>query len=126
MTPTNTKVFGVEKYGSTLVVTPQGDANGFRYTEIHQDTNAICDVIGRERITNLIIDLGQVTILGSIIISSIIKIARKISERHGQACFCQASSSMREVIHSMSLTKLWPYYESLDEAVGSFPMDEDE
>ncbi|MFP6763576.1 MAG: STAS domain-containing protein [Planctomycetaceae bacterium] len=125
MTPTNTRVFGLEKYGKILVVTPQGDASGFRYTEIHQDTNAICDLIGRENVSNLIIDLGQVTILGSIIISSIIKIARTINGGHGTACFCQASPSMREVIHSMSLTKLWPYFETLDEAIGSCPGDED-
>lgn len=124
MTPTNTRVFGIEKYGETLVVTPLGDATGFRYTEIHQDTNAICDLVGREKVANLIIDLGQVKILGSIIISSIIKIARKINEKHGDACFCQAGSSMREVIHSMSLTKLWPYFESLDEAIASFDDDD--
>lgn len=126
MTPTNTRVFGVEKYGKTLVVTPQGDATGFRYTEIHQDTNSVCDLIGREGIGNLIIDLGQVKILGSIIISSIIKIARKINERQGNACFCQASSSMREVIQSMSLTRLWPYLDTLDEAIGTMPEDDDE
>jgi anti-anti-sigma regulatory factor len=80
-------------------------------------------LIGREKISNLIIDLGQVKILGSIIISSIIKIARKITEKRGDACFCQAGSSMREVIHSMSLTKLWPYFESLDEAIASFDDD---
>jgi anti-anti-sigma factor len=123
MSPTNTRVFGIEKYGETLVVTPQGDATGFRYVEIHQDTNAICDLVGREKVENLIIDLRDVKILGSIIISSIIKMARKISEKQGQACFCQAGDSMREVIHSMSLTKLWPYYDSLDEAISSFSDD---
>ena len=120
MSPTNTRVFGIEKYGETLVVTPLGDAIEFRYTEIHQDTNAICDLIGREKIANLVIELGDATILGSVMISSIIKMARKISEKQGQACFCQAGDSMREVIHSMSLTKLWPYFDSLDEAIGSF------
>lgn len=126
MTPTNTRVFAVEKYGKTLVITPQGDASGFRYMEIHQDTNSVCDLIGRGEIQNLIIDLGQVTILGSIIISSIIKMARKINERQGKACFCQASNSMREVIQSMSLTKLWPYLDTLDEAIALFPDEDDE
>jgi len=125
MTPTNTRVFGLEKYGKILVITPQGDASGFRYTEIHKDTNSICDLVGRGQVSSVIIDLGQVTILGSIIISSIIKIARTINGGHGTACFCQASPSMREVIHSMSLTKLWPYYETLDRAIASCPNEDD-
>ncbi len=116
----STKVFGIEKYESTLVVTPQGDASGYRYTDIHRDTNSICDLIDRDSVQNIIVDFSDVGILGSIIISSIIKIARKISERDGHACFCQASESMCDVIQSMSLTKLWPYYDTLDEAVGSF------
>jgi len=123
MTHTNTRVFGIEKYGETLVVTPQGDSTGFRYAEIHQETNSICDLIARGETIDLIIDLGQVQILGSIIISSIIKIARKINEQRGDACFCQAGSFMREVIHTMSLTKLWPYFDSLDDAIGSFDND---
>lgn len=121
MTPTNTRVFGIEKRGKTLVVIPQGDSSGFRYSEIHRATNSVCDLIVRGQIENLIIDLTHVTILGSISISSIIKMARKIDEKKGRACFCQASSSMREVIHTMSLTKLWPYLETLDEAIALFP-----
>ena len=126
MTPTNTRVFATEKYGRTLVITPQGDASVFRYVEIHQDTNSVCDLIAGGEIDNLIIDLGQVNILGSIIISSIIKMARKINERQGRACFCQASNSMREVIQSMRLARLWPYLETLDEAIALFPHENDE
>jgi anti-anti-sigma factor len=101
------------------VVTPQGDATGFLYTDIHQDTNALIEFIDRNEIVNIVIDFGQVNILGSIIISSIIKLARKISSKDGKACFCQASESMRDIVSSMNLTRLWPCYETLDEAISN-------
>jgi anti-anti-sigma factor len=111
------RVFAIEQYEKTIVVSPQGDATGFRYTDIHKDTNGLVDLIDRKGIENLVIDFAQVNILGSIIISSIIKLARKISTKDGKACFCQASESMREVVSSMNLTRLWPYFETLDEAI---------
>jgi anti-anti-sigma regulatory factor len=97
ITQADNHVFAIERYGKTIVVTPQGDATGFRYTDIHRDTNALVDLIDRQEIENLVIDFGQVNILGSIIISSIIKLARKVSSKEGKACFSQASESMRDI-----------------------------
>lgn len=119
-TQADKRVFAVEQYDKTIVVTPQGDATGFRYTDIHRDTNSLVEMIDRRGIENLVIDFSQVNILGSIIISSIIKLARKVSTKNGKACFCQASDSMREVVSSMNLTRLWPYYDTLNEAIGQF------
>ena len=119
-TQADKRVFAVEQYDKTIVVTPQGDAAGFRYADIHRDTNSLVEMIDRQGIENLVIDFSQVNILGSIIISSIIKLARKISTKNGKACFCQASDSMREVVSSMNLTRLWPYYDTLNEAIGQF------
>jgi anti-anti-sigma factor len=111
------RVFAIDQYEKTIVVCPQGDATGFRYNDIHRDTNALCDLIDRKDIENLVIDFSQVNILGSIIISSIIKLARKISTKEGKACFCQASDSMRDVVTSMNLTRLWPYFDTLNDAI---------
>jgi hypothetical protein len=47
MTQPNT-VFTTELIGDTLVVTPQGDSTGFRYNDIHSETNAVITAIDRQ------------------------------------------------------------------------------
>ena len=119
MAQTNS-VFTTELVGHTLVVTPQGDSTGFRYADIHNETNAVITTIDRQKAQHLIINFNSVEIVGSIMISAIIKLARKITSKKGQAAFCCASSTMEEVIQSMNLTRLWPCFDSQEEAIKSF------
>jgi anti-anti-sigma factor len=119
MTQTNT-VFATQLVGQTLVVTPQGDSTGFRYNDIHAETNAVITAIDRQNAQNLVINFNSVEIVGSIMISAIIKLARKITSKKGQAAFCSASETMEEVMQSMNLTRLWPCFESQEEAIKSF------
>ena len=119
MTQTN-NVFAVELVGQTLVVTPQGDSAGFRYIDIHSETNAVITAVDRQKARNLVINFGSVEIVGSIMISANIKLARKINSKNGQAAFCCASDTMQEVMQSMNLTRLWPYFDSQKSAIKSF------
>ena len=119
MTQTKT-VFTTRTINETLVVTPQGDSTGFRYNDIHAETNAIITLIGRQKCRHLVIDFGSVEIVGSIMISAIIKLARRITSHKGQAAFCCASETMQDVMQSMNLTRLWPCFDSLEDAISSF------
>ncbi len=116
---TQTRVFSVDIVENVVIVTPNGDANGFRYQDIHTATNSLLDSINRQRIAKMVVDFGEVEIVGSIIISSIIKLARSIANQKGTAAFCNSSESMREVISTMNLTKLWAHYDSRDEAIAA-------
>jgi anti-anti-sigma factor len=119
-TGTALNVFAVQSVDNVLVVSPQGDSLGFRYNDIHRETNSITDRLQRDRITNLLIDFSDVEIVGSVMISSIIKIARQHGTRKGAAAFCGASPTMREVLENMNLTRLWPCFDSREEALRSF------
>ncbi len=116
---TQTQVFSVDIIENVVIVSPNGDANGFRYQDIHTATNSLVDSIRRQRIARMVVDFGEVDIVGSIMISSIIKLARSIADQQGTAAFCNSSESMREVISTMNLTKLWAHYDSRDEAVSA-------
>lgn len=119
MAQTN-NVFTTELVDGTLVVSPQGDSTGFRYNDIHSETNAVITAIDRQNAQNLVINFKNVEIVGSIMISAIIKLARKITSKKGQAAFCSASETMEEVMQSMNLTRLWPCFETQEEAIESF------
>lgn len=116
---TQTRVFSVEIIQDLIVVIPNGDAAAFRYQDIHSATNSLVDSINRQKISGMVVDFGEVEIVGSIMISSIIKLARSISSQKGTAAFCNASESMRDVISTMNLTRLWPHCDSRDEAIAS-------
>jgi anti-anti-sigma factor len=119
MTQSQQNVFSTELIGKTLVVSPLGDAIGFRYNQIHLETNGLTELLDKQNIENLIIDFGTVEIVGSIIISSIVRLARKISARQGHAAFCNASPTMQDVVQTMNLTRLWPYFDSREAAIAS-------
>ncbi|MBI1314915.1 STAS domain-containing protein [bacterium] len=116
---TQTRVFSVEIIQNVVIVAPRGDASGFRYQDIHTDTNSLVDSINRLKINRMVVDFGEVEVVGSIMISSLIKLARSIANQKGTAAFCNSSENMRGVISTMNLTKLWPYFQSRDEAIAA-------
>lgn len=119
MTTKANKVLAVEMIGGTMVVTPQGDSFGFRYNEIHSDTNLVIAAIDRYAVDNLIVNFCKVEIIGSVMITSVVRLARKIGTRKGQAFFCCASVSTKSVIQTLNLTRLWPYFELQEDAIAA-------
>jgi len=113
-------VLTVEMVGVAMVVTPQGDSFGFRYNEIHLETNSVVQAIDRRSAKNLIINFTNVEIIGSVMITAVVRLARTIGARNGRAAFCCASSTTKSVIQSMNLTQLWPHFETQAGALASF------
>ncbi len=117
MTALLNKVFRLERDGNVLIVVPQGDASGFRYNDVHQESNATLQVLDDPSLSNVVIDFKSELILGSIILSVLIKVCRKAGAKGGKAAFCNASADMLEVLATMNLTKLWSHYPSRAEAI---------
>ena len=120
MTSAITTVFSVEEIDDVLVITPQGTSQNFRYNDIHRESNALIDRLRREKARHLVFDFGSVEILCSIMINAVIRVARQHDIQKGTSAFCAASPSMRDVIHNMNLTRLWPYFDTREDAVESF------
>ena len=113
------KVFKVMREGESLIVIPQGDTSAFRYVEVHNESNALYRLLDEPDLVNLVVDLGSVPIAGSVIIESIIRLGRKVSNKGGQAALCNASDAMLEVLQTMNLEKLFPIFRSREEALQS-------
>ena len=113
------KVFKLERDGDVLVVIPQGDAIGFRYQEVHQESNGTLQVLDDPTLLNLVVDFGCEQVLGSVMISVVIKLCRKVGSKGGKACLCNASDDMQEVLRTMNLHRLWPYHQSREDAIAA-------
>lgn len=110
------KIFQVQQIENTLVITPQGEGSAFRYQDLHLETNAVRAKLAAPEIRNLIIDLSQMSYFGSEFIGALVSLLRETRTRKGKACICSASPQMLQVLQNMSLFKLWPYYETQDQA----------
>lgn len=117
--------FSTKQTETTLVVLPNDHAgSGFNYTSLSKQRNEILALIERNQFKLLVVDfsnLGENEIIGSVQITSLIALARKVAIGGGRACFCAASPEMLEVLVTMNLTKLWPHYENREAAIAALP-----
>lgn len=117
MAPAYLKVFSVELDGDVLIVTPQGDAEAFRYQDFHVETNSLLDLVNRQQPRRLVMDFSAVTLVGSLMFATLIKLARAFDHAQKGACFCGASEPMQQALQTMRLTSRWQHFETRDEAL---------
>jgi anti-anti-sigma factor len=113
------KLFRVEQVNETVVVCPQGQGSGFRYQDLHVESNVVRNHLLKTPKCNLVIDLGEMDYCGSEFIGSLVSMLRETRNRGGRALFCTANPHIHKVLENMSLFKLWPYFATRDEAVQS-------
>lgn len=111
------KVFKVERHGNTLIVLPQGPALHFQHNEVHLESNALYRALDGAGMLHVIIDLQDVDYVDSVIISSILRCLTKCKQRRGKSVFCNASENMAELLKCIRLGKLWPSYDTREEAL---------
>ena len=119
------KVFVLEQIDGILIVLPQGDLSTFRYREVHIETNSIETQLRSGGTERLIIDFRAIASLGSILISSLIKFARIVADRGGKVAFCNASDEMLDILKNMNLSRIWPLYETREEALSKLAVVEE-
>ena len=118
-------IFSVEKIGNALVVAPSGDASSFRYQDLHQEANTIRGQISQQKAKHVVLNLRDMEYFGSEFIGALVSMLRETRMRGGKGYFCEANEQMLKVLQNMSLFKLWPYYETLDETLKSIATDSD-
>lgn len=83
------------------------------------EANSIRQLMMKPDNKNMVLDLSELTYFGSEFIGSLVSMMRETRARRGQARFCCANEQMYQVLQNMSLFKLWPHFDSLDEALTS-------
>jgi len=111
------KIFQLEQFGETVIVTPDGEGSAFRYQDLHMEVNAIRSHMMKPGQKNLIVDLHKMDYFGSEFIGALVSMLRETKMRRGLACFCCAKPQMVNVLNNMALFKLWPHHDSRDAAL---------
>lgn len=111
----NNKIFPVVFDGETIIVSPCGGIRTASYQQMQLEANVITQLLQtRPALRNVIVDVGATDAMDSIIISCVSAMCRAAKQK---AAICHCSDAMLEVLTDMSLTKVWPYFPTRDEAV---------
>ena len=116
---THLKIFSVEQIGEIVIITPGGEGSSFRYNDLHSEANAIRGHMMKPGAKHLIVNLEKMDYFGSEFIGALVSMLREVKTRGNKACFCAANTQMLGVLQNMSLFKLWPHYETRDEAIAA-------
>tara|TARA_B100000029_G_scaffold414309_1_gene417682 strand:- start:130 stop:510 length:381 start_codon:yes stop_codon:yes gene_type:complete len=115
--PDPSKVFKIARLSQTLVIVPQGATLNFQYNDVHLESNELYRIIDEPALKNVLVDLGAVTYIDSIIISSLLRVLTKSRQLGGIGVFCCASDDVKEVLKCIQIGRLWPLYETREEAI---------
>jgi anti-anti-sigma factor len=110
-------LFAVHHRNTTLIVEPLVKGHAFEYAKLHTESNALRRQLDHPDVHKLVLDLGQLDYLGSEVIGVIVSLARKITDRGGQAVMCNVNHKLRQSLHRMHLDKLWPIVESREDTL---------
>ncbi|MEZ6065064.1 MAG: STAS domain-containing protein [Planctomycetaceae bacterium] len=113
------KIFQFEQDGEVVIVTPCGEGSAFRYQDLHVEVNAIRSHMLKPGQRHLIVDLRHMDYFGSEFIGALVSMLRETKMRRGLACFCCAKPQMVQVLSNMALFKLWPNFETREEAIAA-------
>jgi anti-anti-sigma regulatory factor len=111
------KVFLARLEGKTLVVTPRGDAIGFRDTDVASELKTLLSLAGTPGIVNLIVDLGSSNYFGKLMLMSISELGTRFQETGGRIALCEASLQMSEMLRIMHLSDQWMTFDTRKTAV---------
>jgi len=101
------KVFLADVDGHTLVVTPRGDAVGFRDSDVAGELNTLLSLIGTPGIVNLVVDLSSAEYFGSTMIGAINELGKRFRDIGGKTALCEVSPQMSDVLDIMHLGDVW-------------------
>ncbi len=122
--PDPSKVFKITRLPHTLVIVPQGATMNFQYTDVHLESNELFRIIDEPGLDNVLIDLGAVTYIDSIIISSLLRVLTKSRQLGGKGVFCCANDEVKEVLSCIQVGRLWPLFDTRDLALAEVEPEE--
>lgn len=116
----NHKVFLADLQGDTMVVTPQGDAAGFREADIAIELKTLLELVTDPRVANLVVDFGRSNYFGSVIIGAVHNLGVKVRSGGGKLGMCDVSEEMLETLRTLKLDTIWTHYDTVKLALKDF------
>jgi len=111
------KVFRAEREGPTLVVTPQGSVSSLDAGTLQPEIDALLREIAADGLRSVVFDLAEVNYFGSLMLSAIHSVWKRLRPAQGKMALCNVSDLGRDILRIARFDLLWPVYPSRQEAV---------
>lgn len=111
------RVFHARCVGSTLIVSPSGSVGSLQGAAIRADLDRLLEQIDSHSIRNVIFDLEQVEYFGSVMLTAMHAIWKRVRQQDGKVVLCRVSEVGRDVLGVARFDSLWPIYDSPIDAV---------
>lgn len=117
------QILKAEQGAGTLIVTPQGEAFGFRYADIQTEYNRIYPLFDQPEIRNLVIDFRLLSYVDSTFVGVCISLAKRVAVLKGKTLLCGINDDVRDLLKKAQLiendkfTFLWSEESDRDAAV---------
>lgn len=115
--PYEQRVFSSELRGGILTIAPQGDALGFRDSDIDADVTTLRQQIAEQKAPFVIADLSNARYFGSVIIGAINLLGQEAKKAGGEMVLCGASPEMQKMLEITGLLGLWMHFDDYKTAL---------
>ena len=114
---TTQAVFDLEETRGVLVVSPLGDAVGYRDADVAREVEVVLTKIDQMTPPGVVVDLGHANYFGSSMIGAVSSFEVRVQERGGAFAACLVSDDMQQVLRVMKLDSRWPLFDTRKAAV---------
>ena len=113
---------------SQLRISRVGEITQIEFTEskildesnIQQISDEMCSVVDEEATPKVIIRFGNVEHLSSAALGALITVNNRVKGKDGTLCLSEIDTQIREVFAITKLDKIFPIFETSDDAINSF------
>ena len=110
-------IFARELHGNYLLLNSQMELGSLNEPEIVQETAELLELINTSQPTNLVIDLSHSDYLGTVMLSAVLRLWKRIAERGGNMVLCNVSQKIVQVLRFTRLDTIWTICGSRDQAL---------
>lgn len=109
-------IFARELHGNTLLLNSLTQLGSLNEPEIAHETAELLELINSSQPTNLVIDLSHSDYLGTVMLSAVLRLWKRIAQRGGNLVLCNVSQKVAQILRLTKLDSIWPIYGSRDQA----------
>ncbi|MEM9702860.1 MAG: hypothetical protein AAF907_10515 [Planctomycetota bacterium] len=113
------RIFPVETFGDTLIVSPKGDKAGFGEADFRVECSRVAAALRDPFYRHLIVDFSLTNYVGGSVVEEVQKWVAQCRDHGGRAVACEVSEDMRKGLELAQRSDDWEFFETRDDALKS-------
>lgn len=113
---TSDKIFTTTVEGATLILAVRGSVSSLGDDAALDELDSVIAQVHQGAIRHVLVDFGQSTYFGSIMLETLRRIWNEVHPRGGRMALCNVSPVGKEILQIAKFDQLWPIVETRQDA----------